>query len=88
MKPFVTFMLGAALLLPATLSFADSTAPSTAKAATTAPSPSATDVTYPYTFVCVHCGMKMTIKSKADWGKGCNACACGMKSSDCLPKKK
>ena len=46
------------------------------------------DVTYPYTFICVHCGMKMTVKSKADWKKSCDQCACGMAFTDCRPKKK
>jgi hypothetical protein len=45
--------------------------------------PAIPDVTYPFTFVCTHCGMKITIKSAADWNKPCLPCACGLKNIQC-----
>jgi hypothetical protein len=50
----------------------------TATAAKTAP-----DVTLPYTFTCPHCGMKITIKTAADWNKSCQTCACGKTNLGC-----
>lgn len=48
------------------------------------------DVQYPFTFTCKHCGMKITIKTPADWDKPCYGCACGANNIDCyqVPKKK
>jgi len=59
--------------------------PST-KTATTATIP---DVTLPFTFVCQHCAMKITIKTKEDWSKSCGPCACGVSNLECYkqPKK-
>jgi len=53
------------------------------KAAKTIP-----DVTYPFTFECQHCSMKITIKTKDDWNKTCNPCACGVTNLDCYKPAK
>ena len=45
-------------------------------------------VPLPYTFVCSHCGMKITIKTQSDWTKPCQMCACGVPAYQCLPKGK
>jgi hypothetical protein len=41
------------------------------------------DVTYPFTFTCQHCGMTITVKSKSDWLKSCEQCACGESNLGC-----
>jgi hypothetical protein len=47
------------------------------------------DVKYPFTFVCAHCGIKITLKSKDDWSKPCAACPCGTTNLGCYkPGKK
>ena len=46
------------------------------------------DVTYPFTFKCDHCGMTITVKSKDDWMKSCEQCACGASNLDCYKPKK
>ncbi len=50
--------------------------------------PAIPDVKYPYTFICDHCGIKVTVKSPADWMKPCPACECSVHTIDCLPKPK
>lgn len=89
MKLMPMMLVAIAVLLPTTISYADNSAPAKTTPAATAVVPKgAPDVTYPYTFTCSHCGIKMTVKSPAEWKMGCDACACGMKKSDCAPKKK
>jgi hypothetical protein len=61
--------------------------PATVSAKADAPKP-ASDVAYPYTFTCVHCGMKITIHNAGEWKKTCEMCACGSTNADCAPKKK
>ena len=41
----------------------------------------------PCTFTCKHCGIKMTIKTPADWLKPCPACPCGTAAWQCYPTK-
>jgi hypothetical protein len=43
---------------------------------------------YPYTFMCKHCGAKMTITCAADLKKACGVCACGENASKCVGTKK
>ena len=45
-------------------------------------------VALPYTFICPHCGIKITIKTAADWNKDCNSCACGKTNLGCYFEKK
>ncbi len=40
---------------------------------------------FPITFACIHCGQKLTVKSKADLAKKCPVCKCGMVASKCQP---
>ena len=49
--------------------------------------PSISAIKLPVTFVCKHCGIKMTIKTPADWLKPCPACPCGTASWQCYPSK-
>jgi len=53
-----------------------------------AKTPAIPDVTYPYTFVCAHCGIKITVKTKDDWLKPCPVCPCSTTTLACLPKAK
>lgn len=64
--------------MPAISSFAD--APSQPAASADAKIP---DVKYPFTFVCPHCNMKITVKSKEDWFKHCGPCPCGTNNLGC-----
>lgn len=43
-------------------------------------------VKLPYSFTCIHCKLKMTIKTAADWEKPCWVCPCKAKAVDCQPK--
>ena len=81
--PLVALSLVPGLSSP---SYAESTkAPAKdAKAAKTA----APDVVLPYTFVCPDCGMKITIKTPADWNKDCLTCACNKTNLGCYHDKK
>jgi hypothetical protein len=82
--------LVAALLVAACLSVA-SVAQTTPMAASTTKAVAHTkipNVKLPYTFVCKHCGLKITVKTAADWLKPCPVCPCGTLTVDCLPTKK
>jgi len=77
--------------VPSSLAFADSSLQTNLAPMDTKSAPATLvipDVTYPYTFVCVHCGIKITVKSKADWMKPCPVCPCGTTTLGCLPKAK
>jgi hypothetical protein len=67
---------------------AASATPATPTAAPASTVKSDTDIVYPYTFTCVHCGMKITVKNAAEWKKTCEMCACGTSNAECMPKKK
>jgi hypothetical protein len=42
----------------------------------------------PYTFVCKHCMIKMTVKATEDWKKECWVCPCKVPTVECLPTAK
>ncbi len=70
------------LTLALTASYAGPVPPGkAAKSAKT--TPALPSVTLPYTFVCPDCGLKITIKTAADWKKDCPVCACGKTSLSC-----
>ena len=39
-------------------------------------------------FACVHCGLKIKIRSQADLKKTCAVCRCGTTNAACRPAKK
>jgi hypothetical protein len=68
---------------------AQPTASSGLASSTTAakPAPKIPNVKLPCTFVCKHCGIKITVKTAADWLKPCPACPCGTSIAECYPTK-
>lgn len=91
MKTLRTTMIAA--LLAATLgacgsmAFADTSAtPAPAAKASDSKLAPIPDVKYPYTFVCAHCGIKITVNAKEDWTKPCAVCPCCVTNQACLPK--
>lgn len=91
MKLMLSLLITLVIICPSTASYAGKKDQAQAKAGTQAtavvPSP-AQPITYPYTFTCTHCGVKVTVKNADEWKKACEACACGMSNADCAPKKK
>lgn len=89
--PALALFVAAALLAPAGAQAAPKHAATcnmpgmTAK--TTGVPPSIAAIKLPITFVCKHCGIKMTIKTQADWLKPCPACPCGTAAWQCYPTK-
>ena len=69
--------------LPSLSAAAPASSTKTAKAALVAP-----DVKLPYSFTCPDCGMKITIKTPADWNKDCLTCACNKTNLGCYHDKK
>lgn len=49
--------------------------------------PQIAKIKLPVTFVCKHCGIKMTIKATADWLKPCPVCPCATQAWKCYPTK-
>ncbi|MGV3615129.1 MAG: hypothetical protein ACO1SV_07320 [Fimbriimonas sp.] len=39
-------------------------------------------------FTCVHCGLKIKVRSQADLKKTCAVCMCGTTNAACKPAKK
>lgn len=39
-------------------------------------------------FTCVHCGLKIKVRSQADLKKTCAVCMCGKTNAGCKPAKK
>lgn len=74
----VTSILAALVLAFAVAAAVPAYADTAAKAQPQAPA-----VKLPYTFVCPHCGMKITIKTEADWFKSCMPCPCGTNNLGC-----
>jgi len=87
----LTFSLTASYAAPATTSTTgDKTTASAAVKPAKADEKKAphADVALPATFNCQHCGMTMTVKTKDDWKKSCEACACGSSNTECYTEKK
>jgi len=57
--------------------------PSTSFGASSAAPAAAPEVKLPYTFICPHCDMKITVKSKDEWAKSCTPCPCGTTNLGC-----
>ena len=45
-------------------------------------------VAKPIVFKCIHCGNKISLKSKAGLTKICTACKCGLPMKSCMPPAK
>lgn len=58
------------------------------KASSTKTAKALPDVKLPFTFTCQHCGLKITIKTVADWSKDCSMCACGVTNLGCYKPPK
>lgn len=81
MKSIVALLLGFVLLSPIAAKAEKTTKTNTNP-------PAASDIKYPYTFICEHCHMKITVKNADELKKECQGCPCGMTNEKCMPKKK
>lgn len=81
--PLAAMVVFTAGVLPSTAAPAASHEAAKSGAAQTAPV-----VTLPYSFICPHCGLKITIKTASDWNKDCATCACDKTNLGCYHEKK